>query len=203
MDVELLTADAEVFTANAYLVREGEPTLVDAGAMAGIANRIAERVDSLSTLVLTHQHADHVDRLDEVVDRFEPTIVAAAETVFDTHVVGDGDSVRIGSESFETVHTPGHADDHLAFVGEHAVFSGDVVVYNDGAFDDGSFGRTDLPGQDRETLIESIERLRDRIPETVAALYAGHGAPFHGDVEAVVNRALERAKRREPKYSDE
>jgi len=76
-----------------------------------------------------------------------------------------------------------------------------VVVYNDDAFDDGSFGRTDMPGQSREELIESVRRLLDALPETVEAMYAGHGDAYEGDVRAVVERALERAEIREPKYS--
>jgi len=40
------------------------------------------------------------------------------------------------------------------------------------------------------------------LPDGVGALYAGHGDAFHGDVRAVVERALERAERREPKYPD-
>lgn len=203
MDVELVTADADVFTANAYLITEGETALVDVGTVEGIADRIAERVDSLDTVLITHQHADHVARLDEVVDAFDPTIVAAEETGYPTRTVADGETVSVGTRDFEAVETPGHAADHLAFVGETVVFSGDVVVYNDAAFENGSFGRTDRPSQDRETLIGSIERLRDRLPSGVETLYAGHGDPYHGDVAAVVDRALERAKRREPKYPDE
>ena len=86
---------------------------------------------------------------------------------------------------------------------EAALFGGDVVVHDDGAFDDGSFGRTDMPDQDRETLIDSVRTLLDRMPDGVEAMYSGHGSTFHGDVRAVVERALERAERREPKYPDE
>jgi hypothetical protein len=34
-------------------------------------------------------------------------------------------------------------------------------------------------------------------------MYSGHGGVYEGDVRAVVERALERAERREPKYPDE
>ena len=85
---------------------------------------------------------------------------------------------------------------------ESSLFSGDVVVHDDGAFDYGSFGRTDRPGQSRETLIESIERLLDRMPEGVEHMYAGHGGVFRGDVRDVVETALRRAEKREPKYPE-
>jgi glyoxylase-like metal-dependent hydrolase (beta-lactamase superfamily II) len=77
-----------------------------------------------------------------------------------------------------------------------------VVVHDDGAFEGGSFGRTDRPGQSREREIESIRDLLERMPDTVESMYSGHGGVFHGDVRSVVERALERAERREPKYQD-
>ncbi|MDY6780315.1 MAG: MBL fold metallo-hydrolase [Halobacteria archaeon] len=197
MEVHSLTDDADVFTSNVYLVLGERNVLVDAGSMDGVVDEIREYTDSVDAVVLTHRHGDHVGELDSVVEAFDADVLS--------HVRGDvtlddGDTVTIGDEEFDVVHTPGHSDDHLSFVSENVLFSGDVVVYNDEAFDDGSFGRTDMPGQSRETLIESIEHLLERMPPTVDEMYSGHGDPFHGDVGEVVERALERAERREPKY---
>jgi hydroxyacylglutathione hydrolase len=203
MEVTNLTADAEVFTCNAYFVSGSEPTLVDAGAMPGIADRLREQTDELSRVVLTHQHGDHVSELDSVLSAFDADCYAHDEHAHRTHTLADGDELVVGDEQCELVHTPGHARDHVSLVGDRSLFSGDVVVYSDGAFDDGSFGRTDYPGQSRERLIESIDELLARLPDSVDRLYAGHGDSYTGDVRAVVERALSRAQRREPKYPDE
>ena len=203
MDVRTVTADATEFTCNAYLALGAEPTLVDAGTMSGVADVLADHTDSLARVVVTHQHGDHVERLDEVIERFDADCYAYADHPLRSHELDDGDELQVGDERCDVVHTPGHADDHVSLVGEQSLFSGDVVVYNDGAFDDGSFGRTDYPGMSREQLIESIERLLSRLPETVEDMYAGHGDVYSGDVRTVIERALERAKRREPKYPDE
>ncbi|MCU4926605.1 MBL fold metallo-hydrolase [Halobacteria archaeon AArc-dxtr1] len=203
MDVTNVTEDAESFTANAYLVVGDRTVLVDAGAWDGAVDEIREHADGLDAVVLTHQHGDHVASLEAVVDAFDPDVYAFDDHSARTHELADGDTIRIGDEDFDVVYTPGHADDHVSMVSDTALFSGDVVVHDDGAFDDGSFGRTDRPGQSRERLIESIEELLDRMPDTVEQMYAGHGGVFHGDVRTVVERALERAERREPKYPDE
>ncbi|MFB6308694.1 MAG: MBL fold metallo-hydrolase [Haloarculaceae archaeon] len=208
MEVSNVTADAETFTSNVYLAlpdegERGERTLVDAGAMPGVVDAVREHTDGLDSVVLTHQHGDHVEQLDAVLDAFDADLYAYGDHPRRTHELADGDQLRVGSETCEVVYTPGHADDHVSLVSERSLFSGDVVVHDDGAFDDGSFGRTDYPGQSRERLIESIERLLERMPATVEGMYSGHGGVFHGDVRAVVQRALERAKRREPKYPDE
>ncbi|WP_248897739.1 MBL fold metallo-hydrolase [Haloplanus halobius] len=203
MDVINVTADAEQFTCNAYLVTGEHPTLVDAGTMPGVADVVADHVDDLEQVVLTHQHADHVGRLDAVLDAFDADLRAHADHPRRTAPLVDGDTVEMGDEVFEVVYTPGHADDHVSLVSDTRLFSGDVVVYTDGAFENGSFGRTDKPGQSRERLIESLRTLLSRLPDSVTAMYAGHGDPFHADDESVrdvIDRALSRAERREPKY---
>jgi len=233
MDVINVTADAEEFTCNAYLLTGERPTLVDAGSMPGVESVVADHVDRLDRVVLTHQHQDHVGELDAVLDAFDAELyaygdhprrtdglsdgdaVSMGDESFDAELyaygdhprrtdgLSDGDAVSMGDESFDVVYTPGHADDHVSLVSDHTLFSGDVVVYNDGAFEDGSFGRTDMPGQSRARLIGSLETLLARLPDSVESMYAGHGDPFHADDESVrdvIERALSRAERREPKY---
>ncbi len=62
---------------------------------------------------------------------------------------------------------PGHSPAHLAYHADGHLFSGDVLFA-------GSVGRTDLPGADWETLLDSIRTLVDTLPpETV--VHPGHG----------------------------
>jgi hydroxyacylglutathione hydrolase len=64
---------------------------------------------------------------------------------------------------------PGHSPGHLAYYADECLFSGDVLF-------SGSVGRTDLPGADWDTLVESLRELTERFPpETV--VYSGHGPP--------------------------
>ncbi|MFD1526935.1 MBL fold metallo-hydrolase, partial [Halolamina salina] len=189
-------------------LEEGEEPEREEGAFyVWTPEEVREHVDDLDRVVLTHQHGDHVEQLDAVLDAFDAELFAYDDHPDRTHAIDDGDTVQIGDETHEVVYTPGHADDHVAFVGETALFSGDVVVYNDGAFDDGSFGRTDHPSGDRERLIESLRTILDRLPDSVEGMYAGHGDPFEAtdgeSVRDVIERALERAERREPKYPEE
>jgi len=219
MDVLDVTSGAETFTCNAYLAVGSESTLVDAGAYDGVVEEVREHVDDVDSVVVTHQHGDHVEQLPAVVDAFDPDVYAFGDHRLRTHELEDGDTVRVGSEDCDVVFTPGHASDHVSLVSGSSLFAGDVVVHDDGAFDDGSFGRTDMAGQSRERLVGSIREILRRMPEGgrasdasttpgdersesagVEDMYSGHGDVFHGDVRGVVERALERAERREPKY---
>lgn len=199
MDVDCITAGAETFTANVYLVRGTAATLVDAGAMVGVSAAVSDRIGDLEALLITHGHDDHVSQLAELQAAFDP-IVAAGAPPPGASALSDGDTVSIGGHPFEVLETPGHAPDHLVFIGEETIFTGDLVVYADEAFEDGSFGRTDLPGGDREVLLESIDRVLSALPGTVESMYPGHGPAFHGDVRTVIERARDRAARGEPKY---
>ena len=202
MEVHTVTADAETFTCNAYLATGERTTLVDAGAWNGVVDAVREHTDELDAVVLTHQHGDHVQQIDSVLDAFDAEVYAYGDHQRRDHAIEDGDELLVGDETCEVVYTPGHADDHVSLVSEHSLFSGDVVVHDDGAFEGGSFGRTDRPGQSREREIESIRELLDRMPDGVEGMYSGHGGVFHGDVRAIVEKALERAERREPKYQE-
>lgn len=195
---------AEGFTSNAYLVLGDRNSLVDTGASPVVDEAVRENADVLDAVYITHMHDDHSGRLSSVMDAFEPELYCRADHPERTRKVEDGDVFRMGDEDFTALHTPGHAVDHLVYVSESAIFSGDVVVYSDGAFHEGSFGRTDLsPDQSRERLVSSVRKILEGLPGSVEHMYSGHGPEFHGDVRAVVEKALERAARMEPKYPDE
>jgi glyoxylase-like metal-dependent hydrolase (beta-lactamase superfamily II) len=78
-----------------------------------------------------------------------------------------GETIEVGGIGFDVLSVPGHSPAHLAFHADGALLSGDVLFA-------GSVGRTDIPGADWSTLIESIRMLVDTLPpETV--VYPGHG----------------------------
>ena len=169
-----LARGVQAFTSNAFLV-EGERTvLVDTGANFDVVSELRDRVDELDAIVLTHTHRDHVGNLEAVADDFgvetwghDPSI----DDVAIDHAIADEETVRLGDHEYVALHTPGHKDDHLCFHSPDAsvLFAGDLVFQN------GSFGRTDLEEGDRATLIESIDRVLDRIDEDLAAMHTGHG----------------------------
>ena len=83
--------------------------------------------------------------------------------------LNDGEEITFGSVNLKALHVPGHSAGSLAFYCEK-----DSVVITGDALFAGSIGRTDLPGGNYETLINSIKtQLFTLPPETV--IYAGHG----------------------------
>lgn len=185
-----LAQGVRAFTSNVFLVAGERTVLVDAGSNFDIVPSIEERVDGLDALVLTHTHADHVGNAAAVSDAFDVTTYG-----FDPdqpaveEQIPDGDTVRLGDHEYEALHTPGHKNDHLCFYASEPgiLFAGDLIFAN------GGFGRTDLEEGDRTKLIESIDRVRERADEDLAALHTGHGPSVteepYGHVELAAQAA--------------
>jgi hydroxyacylglutathione hydrolase len=167
-----LAQGVQAFTSNVYLVTGDRTVLVDPGANFDVVAALDERVDELDAVVLTHTHRDHVGNLEAVKTAFDVE-VWGYDTSFDgvDHAIADEETVVLGDHKYVALHTPGHKDDHLCLYSADAgvLFAGDLVFQN------GSFGRTDLEEGDRRTLIESIDRLVDRLSPDLAEMHTGHG----------------------------
>ena len=199
-----VATDAQGLSSNAFLVApddadsegdadaETRTALVDAGANFDAVAAVRGAVDGLDAVVLTHTHPDHVgtvealrESFDIETDGFDPTHPAVDRPI------EDGDRVVLGRDEYVALHTPGHAPDHLCLYAADpkVLFAGDLL------FGNGAFGRTDLPGGDRRTLIESIDRVRRTVDEGLTALHAGHGPSVVDDPYRHVEAAASAARR--------
>lgn len=85
------------------------------------------------------------------------------------HFLAQGDTLNFGDSSFDILFTPGHAPGHICLLSkkDEFIIAGDVLF-------NGSIGRTDLPGGDYDTLIESIKTKLLPLDENTI-VYCGHG----------------------------
>ena len=83
--------------------------------------------------------------------------------------IKENSTINIGDDELEIRFTPGHSPGHICFYDEADDFaiSGDVLF-------NGSIGRTDLPGGDFDTLINSIQTQLFTLPDNTK-IYSGHG----------------------------
>ncbi|MDA0193868.1 MAG: MBL fold metallo-hydrolase [Bacteroidetes bacterium] len=93
----------------------------------------------------------------------------------------EGDQLTFGSSILNVIFVPGHAPGHVAFVSENQQFciGGDVLFLK-------SIGRTDLPGGDLDTLIESIHQ-KMFILDDATVVYPGHGPTTKIGAEKLYN----------------
>ena len=84
------------------------------------------------------------------------------------HTLSGGEKLELADFEIDVVFTPGHSPGHVTYSvpDEAAIFSGDVLFQ-------GSVGRTDLPGGDWPTLLDSIRGLVEDLPAETT-VYPGH-----------------------------
>ncbi|UCC83167.1 MAG: MBL fold metallo-hydrolase [Gemmatimonadota bacterium] len=178
--------------ANAYLAICEETrrcALVDPGAeaerlLAAAANQGAQ----IDSILLTHAHLDHIGGVaaakretgvpiylhtaDAELYRAAPIQARGfglqlEEQPEPDRELEDGQILEVGEGKLEVRHTPGHSPGHVCLVGDGFALVGDCVFA-------GSIGRTDLPGGDYRTLMDSINEKLLTLPDETT-LYSGHG----------------------------
>jgi hydroxyacylglutathione hydrolase len=115
----------------------------------------------------THSHQDHIAGNGDVKSRTGAKVLAHRVAPIGQDVsVDDGDRFKVGSLSFEVVHTPGHTKDSVLYIFEGNVATGDTLFV-------GECGRTDLPGGDPSEMYDSLLRRVVRLDDALVVL-PGH-----------------------------
>ncbi|MDX6670250.1 MAG: hydroxyacylglutathione hydrolase [Solirubrobacteraceae bacterium] len=164
------------FLSNTYLVSDGgTAVMIDAG---GPVEPLLQSIDSqslsLSHVLLTHHHYDHVCELDQVLERHPDAAVLGhelEEVEGRTGTIAPGDVVQAGDLRIEAIHTPGHTAGMLSFLVDSGdVFTGDTLFRN-------SVGGVRAPGHTTfEDIRASImDRLLKLPPDT--RIHPGHTDP--------------------------
>lgn len=192
---------------NCYIVADEntrEGIVIDPGDEA---DRILRKVETLQLkidkVINTHAHVDHVCAVQTVKEALGAKFyLHPAETIHLPRLLEsaamfgisnaripvvdfdlkDGDVIRFGAHEMRVVHTPGHTPGHCILVVDSDVFCGDLVFAS-------SIGRTDFPGGDYPTILESLESaILTLAGET--SLHPGHGPSTTVAVEKEYNPFL-------------
>jgi len=156
----------------AYLAHDsatGETALIDAPEAGPILAALDESGWTLSHVLITHHHADHVDGLSGILARHPATVIGAKA---DEHRLPDldvsvteGDTLTIGGETAHVIDVSGHTVGHIAF---HFPQSG--VVFTADSLMALGCGRV-FEGT-MEQMWKSLSKLAALPPET--KIYSGH-----------------------------
>ncbi len=117
----------------AYLMelQNGKTAVIDPGESAPVIKALEEKGRSLDYILNTHHHWDHVDGNLELKQHYGCDILGPKNEPIPGRDRGleEGNSLSLGGEEIQIIHTPGHTLGHLCyyFPGRHALFSGDTL----------------------------------------------------------------------------
>ncbi len=206
-ELEVVTLPNGQLAENCYLIADrstGEAVIIDPGEESAMfLAELDTRRWSLKGIWLTHAHVDHImgvgavrratgapihlHPLDRSLYDALPQYGAWLGMKLDPAPPPDvelrpGNQVRVGRQSFDVRFTPGHSPGSVSFVGHGMVFGGDVLF-------NGSIGRTDLPGGDYPTLMNTLQSQFLSLPDSTV-VHSGHGPDTTIGVERLTNPFL-------------
>jgi len=182
-----------------------DPGMYRADETEELAAFISGRELVPQAIINTHTHIDHILGVQALKDRYGipflvhqldlPVLEAAAATALMFGIrlpaapaadgfIREGAPLMLGADRLEVRFTPGHSPGSVVFYYPSGkwVIGGDVLFYQ-------SIGRTDLPGGDHRTLLESIRREMLTLPGDTQVL-PGHGPATTIDFEKANNPFL-------------
>ena len=182
------------FMTNCFIVADDsthEAIVIDPG---GEGHRIMQEIEKMDVhvkaVINTHAHVDHIGALKEIKNAYNPEImlhnlelpilhtaskmgrlfgVSIEQPPEPDRFLCDGDQICCGDITLTVIETPGHSPGGISLVSSDGkyCFAGDTLFA-------GSIGRTDLPGGDYNTLIQSIKTRLIPLGDDVRVL-PGHG----------------------------
>ena len=171
------------------LATETQAVVIDPGPDDGVhvarvlehAARAGRRV---ALILLTHAHSDHRGGADALAQ------AAGAQVRGRTSPrapLRDGESIALDRGRLQTLYTPGHAQDHVAFYWEEqgVLFSGDLIL------GEGTVNITP-PGGSMRNYLRSLERVAGLRLELIAP---GHGPLIHAPHRRIMEYLAHRRQR--------
>ncbi len=169
--------------ANCYIVSDGTCCAIIDPGDNGPALHDALRGLTVSAILLTHGHFDHVGGVRALqAETGAPVYLSSHDLCLPAELSGGlpaefidlsqeaASAITVGSITFDVLETPGHCPGSVCFWAkdgqEEALFTGDTLFQ-------GSMGRTDFPGGDLTAMQLSLQRL-SQLPPSLA-VYPGHG----------------------------
>ena len=202
------------FAANCYLVAAAaghECVIIDPGqdAEAGIDDVLARYRLRPVAVLATHGHLDHIWSVAPVcgasnipayihpadrgllTDPAKGFSLTAGQQLFggltftepdEVRELTDGITLELAGISLVVDHAPGHTPGSVTFRLPETIFTGDLLFA-------GSIGRTDLPGGDYGTILDSLARVCLPLPDETVVL-SGHGPQTTIGAERATNQFL-------------
>ena len=195
---------------NAFLIWDetNQGLLIDPGfctieEFTSLTTFVKEKNISITKIVLTHGHYDHVAGVKMAMQNFSCSVylhkleeenaiegleicklkhweLCSDDAMFDYEDISSLPNIIIGNQTFDILHTPGHSSGSICIYSpnNNLLISGDTIFFH-------NYGRTDFDDGDFISILNSFSKLLS-LPKMTYIL-PGHGKPTSIDEELVHN----------------
>lgn len=166
---------------NSYVIVNDDPAVMEAIIVdpGQISNNIIRQIEDggykLVAVLITHNHAHHINGLRTLTKIYNPTVYAAdSETYGMNSSILNGDGMtRIANLNVEFFSIPGHSPDSMVYKIGDVLFTGDTII-------PGETGSTSSQ-YSKKLLCSKIKDKLFKLPDRTL-IFPGHGAP--GTIES-------------------
>jgi len=128
---------------------------------------------TITDILLTHSHHDHINGVDNVLDKYDAELhLLNIEAEFWGAELGKpslhhgGDTIQLGETEIEMLHTPGHTPGSVCYLVDDQLITGDTMFVF-------GCGRCDLTGGDPEIMFSTLKHLKETLPGSTV-IHPGH-----------------------------
>lgn len=128
---------------------------------------------TITDVLLTHSHHDHINGLEEILNYSDPQLhLLKQESDFWQSELDKpslhygGDSIRIGNTEINILHTPGHTPGSACYLLNDDIITGDTLFIF-------GCGRCDLNGGDPEQMFSTLKKIKSELPGNTV-IHPGH-----------------------------
>lgn len=207
MKINIHKITAGPFQENGYIVHSDdnlECIIIDPGDNPELYIKEIENNNLNPIAILnTHGHIDHIHAVQPLKEHYSiPFYIHTNEKmIIDNYLQGclmygitpnekpivdnwliNENKITIGDYNLEIINTPGHTPGGVCYQINGDIFTGDTLFKN-------SIGRTDFPGGDYNTLMDSLKLLIEKVPGNTR-VHSGHGSSTIIENEVLSNPFL-------------
>lgn len=140
-------------------------------------DKIIEQAENLNItitdILLTHSHHDHINGLDGILSQYDAQIHILkkeadfwGENLIKPQLHHGGDSIQVGKTVIEVMHTPGHTPGSTCYrIGSDLITGDTLFVFG--------CGRCDMHGGDPEQMYTTLKRFKTDLPNDIV-IHPGH-----------------------------
>lgn len=143
-----------------------QAAVVDPGDARPVLERLQQQGLTLSAILITHRHRDHIGGIHELLGHTPQATVYGPASEQIPHLgkpLRNGDAITLGEFELVTLDVPGHTEGHIAFHGHGVLFCGDTLF---------AAGCGRLMGGTAQELHDSLNKIK-KLPITTQ-IYCAH-----------------------------